>query len=194
MSSSAEFWRSFAHDPRDPSTASLRASDADRNVVHGVLVEAFADGRLNRPEYDERSAAVLAARTLGELPGLVADLVPDRTLVPDGRVPLEVASQGDLQDRALESWRGDLRAAFAGIVGSAVVTWAVWAFFTFGGFPWPLIINAFALLNFLRIAANRRQLVAEEVKRLERKRQKKLKAQEHEQRQLPAPAERDEDR
>ena len=77
-----DLWASFQHDPRDPAVAPLRASDADRDVVHGVLAEAFADGRLDREEYDERSAAVLAARTLGELPPLVSDLVPDRPLLP----------------------------------------------------------------------------------------------------------------
>ncbi len=48
-------WASFQHDPRDPAAAPLRASDADRNVVHGLLTEAFADGRLDREEYDERT-------------------------------------------------------------------------------------------------------------------------------------------
>ena len=82
---SGDLWASFQHDPRDPAAAPLRASDADRNVVHGLLTEAFADGRLDREEYDERSAATLQARTLGEFPALVADLVPDRPLLPRPR-------------------------------------------------------------------------------------------------------------
>src|SRR6187397_2068017 len=48
---SGDLWASFQHDPRDPAVAPLRASDADRNLVHGVLTEAFADGRLDREEY-----------------------------------------------------------------------------------------------------------------------------------------------
>lgn len=48
-----DVWGSFAHDPREPAVAPLRASDADREVIHGVLAEAFADGRLDRSEYDE---------------------------------------------------------------------------------------------------------------------------------------------
>ena len=44
--------------------------------MHRVLAEAFADGRLDRQEFDERSDAVGAIRTLGELPGVIADLVP----------------------------------------------------------------------------------------------------------------------
>ena len=69
-----DVWASFQHDPRDPAVASLRAADADRDIVHNVLTEAFADGRLDREEYDERTAATMQARTLGQLPPLVADL------------------------------------------------------------------------------------------------------------------------
>jgi hypothetical protein len=177
VSSSSELWAAFAHDPRDPAVSSLRASDADRDIVHGVLADAFADGRLDRAEHDERSAAVLSARTLGELPALVADLVPDRRIESSERVPIQVASSADLQARAQASWEEDRRGAFVAFLGSAVVTWTIWAVFMFGGFPWPLIVNALALLNFMRVAANRRELVADEVKRLERKRAKKLRAQ-----------------
>ena len=175
MSGPADLWASFAHDPRDPSFAALRASDADRDVVHGVLAEAFADGRLDREEYDERSAAVLGARTLGELPPLVSDLVPDRPLTT-GRVPITAASSADLARRAEEHWRGEVRGALMGFVGSAIVTWAIWAAVMWGGFPWPLIVNALALLNLVRTAASKREIMATEVKRLERKRAKALES------------------
>jgi hypothetical protein len=42
--------------------------------VIGLLGEAVADGRLTLPEHAERSERALAARTLGELTGLTADL------------------------------------------------------------------------------------------------------------------------
>jgi hypothetical protein len=172
---SGDLWASFQHDPRDPAVAPLRASDADRNVVHGILTEAFADGRLDRDEYDERTTATLQARTLGQLPTLVADLVPDRPLLSSSssRVPLIAASTADIQQRAEEKWREDRRSAFMGFVGSAVVTWAIWVAVNWtewsGAFPWPLIINAIAFMNFVRVAGNHRDLVASEVQRLERK-------------------------
>ncbi len=174
-----DLWASFQHDPRDPAVAPLRASDADRNVVHSVLTEAFADGRLDREEYDERTGATLQARTLGELPPLVADLVPDRPLVSSSRVPLVAASPSELHQRAEESWRDDRRGAFMGFVGSAVLTWAIWLATAWGDwyFPWPLIVNAVAFMNFVRVAANRREIVAEEVKRLERKQAKAIESQ-----------------
>ena len=176
---SLDLWASFQHDPRDPAVAPLRASDADRNVVHGILTEAFADGRLDREEYDERTAATLRARTLGELPPLVADLVPSRPLLP-ANLPLSAASSSDLARRAEEKWRRERRDAFMGFVGSAVVTWAIWAAINWTewshAFPWPLIINALAFMNFVRVAANRSEFVASEVKRLERKQAREIKA------------------
>jgi hypothetical protein len=181
---SRDVWASFQHDPRDPAVAPLRASDADRNVIHGVLTEAFADGRLDREEYDERTAATLAARTLGQLPPLVADLVPDRPLLP-ATVPLSAASSSELQRRAEARWREDRRGAFIGFVGSAVVMWTIWFAVNWdqsnGGpqldaFPWPLIINALALMNLLRVATNRREIVAAELQRLERKQAKALES------------------
>ena len=176
---SGDLWASFQHDPRDPAVAPLRASDADRNVVHGVLTEAFADGRLDREEYDERTAATLQARTLGELPALVADLVPDRPLLP-ATIPLSSATSSELQRRAEDKWRKDRRDAVVGFVGSALFMWLIylgtaWAAHNFY-FPWPLIVNAFALMNLLRVATNRNEIVRSEVKRLERKQAKEIEA------------------
>jgi hypothetical protein len=175
-----DVWASFQHDPRDPAAAPLRASDADRNVVHNVLTEAFADGRLDREEYDERSAATLQARTLGDLPPLVADLVPDRPLLP-ARVPLTAASSTDIQRRAEEKWREERRGAFMAFLGSGLVTWAIWVAVNWTdwshAFPWPLIVNAFALVNLIRVAAGKNEIVTNEVKRLERKRAKEIEAQ-----------------
>jgi hypothetical protein len=173
-----DLWASFQHDPRDPAVAPLRASDADRDVVHSVLVDAFADGRLDRDEYDERTAAALRARTLGELPPLVADLVPDRPLLP-ARTPLVAASPSELRARAEESWREDRRGAFLGFLGSGVLCWAIWLATAWGDwyFPWPLIVNAVAFMNVVRVAANRQEIVDNEVKRLERKQAKAIASQ-----------------
>ena len=55
--------------PRD-----LRASDADRDRVPTLLAEAASDGRLTMPEHSERVQRACAARTLGDLAELTADL------------------------------------------------------------------------------------------------------------------------
>jgi hypothetical protein len=176
-----DVWGSFAHDPRDPAVAALRASDADREVIHGVLAEAFADGRLDRAEYDERSTSVLAARTLGDLPPLVADLVPALPArTASGRVPLSAAGSADIERRAQEHWEDERRNAFFGFVGPTVICWTIWAATT-RGFPWPAIVMAASFLNFLRVATSRRDIVASEVRRLERKQTEELEKKRHEQ-------------
>ncbi|HCB05612.1 MAG TPA: DUF1707 domain-containing protein [Nocardioides sp.] len=173
-------WASFQHDPRDPAVAPLRASDADRNIVHGVLTDAFADGRLDRDEYDERTAAVLQARTLGELPPLVADLIPDRPLLP-AQLPLAAMSRSDLEQRAVEKWRSDRREALLGFLGTLLFFGALAIFVT----PWTLIVPAFALMNLVRTLISRGEIAANEVKRLERKQAKAIESQQRKRRPGP---------
>ncbi len=68
---------------------SIRAGNADREQVVAQLNAAFAEGRLDVAELDERVAAAYAAKTLGELGPLTADLppspVPARRSAPPAR-------------------------------------------------------------------------------------------------------------
>jgi hypothetical protein len=52
----------------------LRASTADRERAIDVLKTGFAEGRLTKDEYDARAGRAFAARTLGDLAVLTADL------------------------------------------------------------------------------------------------------------------------
>ena len=52
----------------------LRIGDAEREASVAALGEHFAQGRLTREEYDERSDAVWSARTRGDLVPVFADL------------------------------------------------------------------------------------------------------------------------
>jgi hypothetical protein len=52
----------------------MRASDADRERAADVLKAGFAEGRLNKEEYDQRLERVHASSTYGELHTLLADL------------------------------------------------------------------------------------------------------------------------
>ncbi|WP_433305364.1 DUF1707 SHOCT-like domain-containing protein [Actinoplanes sp. CA-030573] len=54
----------------------MRCSDADREGIAGRLRAAAAEGRLGMDEFEERTAAVYAARYDRELSALVADLPP----------------------------------------------------------------------------------------------------------------------
>jgi hypothetical protein len=56
----------------------IRASDEDRESAAELLSDAYAVGRLNREELDERANAAYSAKTWGELRDVTADLpLPD---------------------------------------------------------------------------------------------------------------------
>src|SRR5260370_29116134 len=57
--------------PGDPQ---MRASDADRDRTASLLREHHAAGRLTAEEFQERLDAAYAARTLGDIDRLMADL------------------------------------------------------------------------------------------------------------------------
>jgi uncharacterized membrane protein len=52
----------------------LRASTADRERAVDVLKAGYAEGRLTQEEYDARAGRALAARTVGDLAAVTADL------------------------------------------------------------------------------------------------------------------------
>jgi hypothetical protein len=60
-------------------SASIRASDADRDRVADRLHKAAVEGRIDAEELEQRLHAALRARTYGDLRRLVADLPGDRT-------------------------------------------------------------------------------------------------------------------
>ena len=46
----------------------------DRQAIVDILAGAYADGRLTKPEFDERADRAMEAKTMGDLSGLTADL------------------------------------------------------------------------------------------------------------------------
>jgi uncharacterized protein DUF1707 len=56
---------------------SVRASDSERDVAAGRLQAAFAEGRLNDAEFDERMRTALTAQTRADLAVLMTDLPAD---------------------------------------------------------------------------------------------------------------------
>jgi hypothetical protein len=72
----------MANDPR------IRASDADRDRTAEFLREHLAAGRLTTEEFQERLDKAYAAKTLGELDELLADLPGiDLYKLPDAGLP-----------------------------------------------------------------------------------------------------------
>ena len=117
--------------------AEMRASDSDRDAVVSDLSEHFQAGRLTAEEFDERTGQALAARTLGELRNLLADL-------PATRLASQAPATRSLRPRPRRS-SGRLApppiAALAGIAIAAAVLVNVahggW------GFIWLLLSGLF---------------------------------------------------
>lgn len=74
-----------------PGRSLVRASDAERNQTIEILAAACAEGRLSLEEYSERSEAALAARTVGDLTAMTADL-PSHSLAVAVPVPGEITA------------------------------------------------------------------------------------------------------
>ncbi len=167
-------WSSFTHDPRERQHRALRASDQDRTLIQEVLAEAYADGRLDRQEFDERSDAARTARTLGDVTPLLADLISAKA---GPRGELAHASRTDLEQRAHRHWLAKRREATFSFIGLSTLTTAIWLATSFdnGGFPWPIFVIAFTLINLIRTLASRQEIVDHELRRLERKRDKDLR-------------------
>ncbi|HYH35834.1 MAG TPA: DUF1707 domain-containing protein [Nocardioides sp.] len=171
-------WSAFSRDPRDPAAAELRASDADREVVHRLLAEAYADGRLDRDELEARTAETQGAKTLGmlvpPLEGLVARTPPDRARA--GALP-----PAELERRAVEKWEADRREALWGLLSVSAIVWVIWAV-TSGvdSFPWPVFVSTAALMNLGRVQFQRRAIVADHRERLERKQRQEIEKRQRE--------------
>jgi hypothetical protein len=68
--------------PAEPGRGAVtRASDQERDAVVQRVQDAFAEGRLDDTEFDQRTRAALTARTHADLDALLADL-PAATAAP----------------------------------------------------------------------------------------------------------------
>ena len=179
--STSDPWAGFTLDPRLPQHAGLRAADRDRAVVHQLLGEAYAEGRLDHDELEERGAAADAVKTYGEIPALVMDLVP--VVLPGGSGRLVPLNQDEVRREAVRRYDAERRGAVMAFLGPTLICWVIWIATSFGGdgfepyFPWPLIVTAVTLVNLLRVAITRDERIQDQVRRVERERAKALKRQ-----------------
>ncbi|TCM51916.1 DUF1707 domain-containing protein [Kribbella sp. VKM Ac-2568] len=123
-----------------------RFTEADRDKIAGRLRDAFADGRLDQPEFTSRLDQLYAVQTYGELEPLVRDLPPVRTyqtpaMVQDSK---PAPAPGEFPERKKNSQQQpSLRQAaggFTGIVMINVVIWFVIGVANGGNWPhfWPV--------------------------------------------------------
>ncbi|MFV2083341.1 DUF1707 SHOCT-like domain-containing protein [Micromonospora sp. LOL_021] len=111
----------------------MRAADADREAVAERLRNALSEGRLDLAEFDERLRRAYAAKTYGDLDGLLDDLPPvtaagrsqlapvvtgglpaELTPGPDGRYP------GATRRWLVKEWEG-----YGTAVGITIAIWVV---------------------------------------------------------------------
>ena len=110
-------------EPSGPGAApEVRASDADRDRVVDLLRDAAADGRLTVDEFDERMAAALSSRTLGELAPLTADRGPG----PAGPAPPGAASAPPSDVIRIDQRGGSVRRADRWVVPRLMELRASW--------------------------------------------------------------------
>jgi hypothetical protein len=130
----------------------IRASDADREVVVTTLREAYAAGRLDLEEFDERTSAAYASKTWGELRKLTADLpaqpplgmdVTGRPLPPPSALPRYPRSEPPQRQR-----RRHPAATLIPLAVLAVITWHE---------PYVLMFIVLAIVLSAVMSANRRR-------------------------------------
>ncbi len=132
-----------------PSDPRIRASDEDRDRTATLLREHHAAGRLTAEEFNERIDKVYAAKTMGDLDELLADLpaidlyrLPDAALpryrrpTPGASSSLEAVARSDLargQGRFSPAWQ----AAWGSWFSVSLLCFVIWAISGFG-YVWPL--------------------------------------------------------
>lgn len=147
-------WASFSADPRDPQFQQLRSSDADRGTAAAMLADAFADGRLDKDEYDQRLNQAMSSKSLGELVPVLSDLTVDRT----------ESNCGTAQGFAARSRSGMIGPFPRWWLGLAVMLNAIWLMtcLTSGELiyywpMWPMLGTAIPLIMGVVSGGGRRQ-------------------------------------
>ena len=159
----------------------MRASDADRDLVLRTLGEAYAEGRLDRDEHDERADLVTRAKTLGELPPVLEDLVPSSAVVPYAGVGALDART--VEEQAVARYERGRREALMGFLIPTLITWAVWMATMLGGFPWPVFVMIGTGIPVVRSVVQKKDIIESNRRSIVRKHEKEIRKQQR--RELP---------
>ena len=123
----------------------IRASDQDRDRVANILRDHHAVGRLDADEFSERLDRAFAAKTMGDLEALTADLpAVDPYPLPTSSMAHHYTGGTGLPSTVLGAMsRGHGRfspawqAAWGSWLGTALLMIVIWGL-TGAGYPWPL--------------------------------------------------------
>ncbi|MPZ86260.1 MAG: DUF1707 domain-containing protein [Actinophytocola sp.] len=132
----------------------MRAGDSDRQAVADTLKQALDEGRLELLEYDERLQKTYAAKTYGDLSGLLDDL-PGTVVSQRSQPRSDAAPQAAAPPPVSSSRTGQIvRAWLGGFGGIFVVCTVIWLATSIGSghvenfWPvWLLIPMAFGVLG-----------------------------------------------
>jgi hypothetical protein len=118
----------------------MRAGDNDRQAVADKLKLALDEGRLDLGEYDERLQKTYAAKTYGDLSGLLDDLP---AVAPAVRAAADPAPKTDAPAPIMSSRSGQLvKAWLGGFGGIFVVCSVIWLVTSLGAghlqYFWPV--------------------------------------------------------
>jgi len=168
-------WERFSHDPRAVPNAPLRASDLDRNVALDALSAAYADGRLDREEYDERASAVQSTKTLGELLRYLKDLAPD-----SGAPGLVAATPAMIQRRAEQAYVRVRQRALSSFLIPSMICWVIWVLTSSGKdrvdgwLVWPVLVMLGTGARLMSVIINRGEILAEQQRRMEKQERRRI--------------------
>jgi hypothetical protein len=118
----------------------MRAADSDRQAVADRLKQAVDEGRLDLAEYDERLQKTYAAKTYGDLEGLLDD-IPGAAV--SAAAPAPVAQPVAAPAPAPASRAGQLvRSWLGGFGGIFVISTVIWLATSLGSghvqYFWPV--------------------------------------------------------
>lgn len=134
-----------------------RFTEADRDKIAGRLRDAFADGRLDQPEFSSRLDQLYAVQTYGELEPLVRDLPPVRTyqtpaVVQDSK---PAPAPGEFPERKKQDGPKGLAALGGGFTPVVLINVVIW--FVIGvanGGNWPHFWPVWLLIPWTLFALN----------------------------------------
>jgi hypothetical protein len=161
----------------------LRAGDVDREFVAERLRNALNEGRLTLTEYDDRLQEAYAARTYGDLKGLLTDLpvaapasrsqiMPTSPVLPsESALPAIPAPEGNLTAQWLLNEWGDW-------FKLSLILTAIW-FFTSGvhGYFWPVWF--IGLVGVIKVAQSVGGLASGEPRKSYERKQRRAIEREH---------------
>ncbi|GAA1632876.1 DUF1707 domain-containing protein [Kribbella alba] len=132
-----------------------RFTEADRDKIAGRLRDAFADGRLDQPEFSSRLDQLYTVQTYGELEPLVHDLPPVRTYQTPANMQsvTPAPAPGTFPERQKAKSPHPLTALTGGFTGVVLINVVIWFVIGLGnGGHWPHFWPVWLLIPWAFIA------------------------------------------